>query len=272
MDLTALSRSLAGTPFSGKLHHYSTIDSTNNHALREAAAGAPSYSVYLADEQIAGRGRGAHSWHSEPGNGLYVSILLRPKLSAQDSLWISLAAGLAAHDAVAELANVEPDLRWPNDLMIAECGISKKFGGILVETQTDGDNLRHAVVGIGINLNQTEFPPEIAAVATSVRLATGQEQSREALLLALLLAFHGEMISLETKIPRGAGIVPRMESASTWVRGKRVRVIEGEDSSNGFEGTTAGLDARGFLLVNTLDGRRTVVSGSVRETTDALTC
>jgi BirA family biotin operon repressor/biotin-[acetyl-CoA-carboxylase] ligase len=260
MELNLLESQLAQTPFAGKLHHFPTIHSTNTHALQAAASGAPAYSVYFADEQTAGRGRGSHAWHSEPGSGLYVSVLLRPELTANESLWLSLAAGLATHHAVEQITNASPDIRWPNDLMIA----GRKFGGILTETQTDGDRLRHAVVGIGINVNHTEFPVEIAGIATSLRIATGEAQSREALLVALLLAFQGELQSLESAMPRGAGILRRLQSASTWVMGKQVHVTE-HGEQDGYTGTTAGLDPRGFLLVNTAAGQRTVLSGGVRE-------
>ena len=125
----------------------------------------------------------------------------------------------------------------------------KKFGGILTETQTDGDRLRHAVVGIGINVNHAEFPPEIAGVATSLRLATGKPQSRQNLLVALLKSFHLELQRLESSRPRGADILQRLASASSWISGKQVHVTEHDDLSGGYTGTTAGLDARGFLLV-----------------------
>jgi len=265
MNLDTLNESLTATPFAGKLHHFPSIGSTNTYAAQRAAEGAPSGSVYFADEQTAGRGRGAHTWHSEAGNGLYVSILLRPRLSAVESLWLSLAAGLAAHDAIVSVTRSLPDLRWPNDLMIAEGGVSKKVGGILTETQTDGDRLRHAVVGIGINVNHDFFPPEIAAVATSLRLATGQPQSREALLVALLKSFAVELYRLETTQPRGGDILSRLQSASTWISGKCVHVTEHDDNSGGYDGVTAGLDAHGFLLVDTPTGQRTVLSGGVRE-------
>jgi BirA family biotin operon repressor/biotin-[acetyl-CoA-carboxylase] ligase len=265
MNLPAINQSLAATRFAGKLHHFPTIDSTSTHALRMAAEGAPAGSVYVADEQTAGRGRGAHAWHSEPGSGLYVSVLLRPSLTPADSLWLSLATGLAAHAAVREVTGAQPDIRWPNDLLVREGGLSKKFGGILAETQTEGDRLRHAVIGIGINVNHTAFPPEISPLATSLRLATGREQSREAVLCALLQALDAELQSLETTRPRGGGIVARIESASTWVRGKHVTVAAKDDESDAFSGTTAGLDPRGFLLVQTPTGIRTVLSGGVRE-------
>src|SRR5271166_6356984 len=114
-DLPAMDEALAGTPFAGKLRFLPTIDSTNTLAMREAEAGAAEGLVCFADEQTAGRGRGAHSWQSPPGSGLYVSVLLRPKIAPADVLWLSLAAGLAVREAVREVASLEADLRWPHD-------------------------------------------------------------------------------------------------------------------------------------------------------------
>jgi len=261
-----MNSAIADTVFAGKLHHFATIDSTNTHALREAAAGAPTGSVYFADEQTAGRGRGAHSWHSEPGSGLYVSMLLRPNLAPSQALWLSFAAGLAVHQAVREVASVTPDIRWPNDLLLPEAGISKKFCGILTEMQNDGDRVRHAVTGIGINVNHTSFPPDIAPFATSLRLVTGHPQSRDLLLAALLRAMDDEVRNLESREPADSSLLARVEKASTWIRGKRVHVGESSvDEADGYDGVTAGLDARGFLQVDTHSGRRTVLSGGVRE-------
>lgn len=255
---TALNTAVADTIFAGKLHHFPVIDSTNTHALREAATGAPTGSVYFADEQTAGRGRGAHTWHSEPDSGLYISMLLRPNLAPSQALWLSFAAGLAVHAAVQEVAGVIPDIRWPNDLLLRENGVSKKFCGILTEMQNDGDRVRHAVTGIGINVNHTAFPPEIALLATSLRLATGQPQSRDVLLAALLRAMDAEVRMLEAG---DSTLLSRVEKTSTWIRGKRVHV----DEAGGYDGVTAGLDARGFLLVDTDSGLRTVLSGGVRD-------
>jgi BirA family biotin operon repressor/biotin-[acetyl-CoA-carboxylase] ligase len=106
-DLPALD----ATPFAGKLRYFPTIASTNTLAMQEADAGAPSGTVYIADEQTAGRGRGGHAWHSAPGSGLYVSVLLRPQLTPADALWFSLAAGLAVRHAVQQVTTLEADLR-----------------------------------------------------------------------------------------------------------------------------------------------------------------
>jgi BirA family biotin operon repressor/biotin-[acetyl-CoA-carboxylase] ligase len=259
-DIPALDHALAGTPFSGRLQFFSTIHSTNTHAMQEAEACAPEGMVYFADEQTAGRGRGAHQWSSPPGSGLYVSVLLRPRIPPADVLWLSLAAGLAVRDAVMQVTSLSCDLRWPNDLLFGP----RKFCGILTELNAEVTRTRHLVVGIGINVHQQQFPPELSSIATSLHIETGRAWPRQELLLALLQSLHREVLALSDSVDAQAAkqsVLDRLESASSWVRGKQVRVEEME----GFEGVTEGLDARGFLQVRTPQGLRTVFSGGVRE-------
>ena len=131
-----------------------------SEAMESAAAGASEGSVFVAEEQTAGRGRGAHQWESAPSAGIYCSVVLRPVLPPSEALVISLAAGLAVHSAVQQIdSGVVPDLKWPNDLMIA----GKKFCGILTEMNAEATRVRHIVVGIGINVNQTKFSGRTAA-------------------------------------------------------------------------------------------------------------
>jgi BirA family biotin operon repressor/biotin-[acetyl-CoA-carboxylase] ligase len=256
-DLGALNAALAGSRFTDHLHFFPSIDSTNTHAMQQAESGAPDGSVYLADEQTGGRGRGAHSWTSPPGSGLYVSILLRPRIAPADILWLSLAAGLAVHDAIRTVTSLQPDLRWPNDLLFG----SRKFCGILTELNAEVTRVRHAVIGIGINIHQPRFPPEISSVATSLFLETGRNWPRQELLLALLQSLDRELAALADPGAAAESIRARLEQRSSWIRGKHVLVDEGQP----WTGFTAGLDARGFLQVRTTDGLRTVLSGGVRE-------
>jgi len=245
---------LAGTRLDGQVTHLPTTGSTNTLAIEAALAGAAEGAVWVADEQTAGRGRGGHGWHSAAGEGLYVSVLLRPKLALAEALWLSLATGLAVQSAVEETTGVKPDIRWPNDMILN----GKKFGGILAETSASADTLRYAVIGIGLNVQHAAFPPELSEIATSLRLETGREWAREALLSALLRALDREIGLLEAT---GDGLLERFTAASSWVQGKAVRVGE----EDGYTGMTAGLDARGFLLVRAVDGSlRTVLSGGVR--------
>jgi BirA family transcriptional regulator, biotin operon repressor / biotin---[acetyl-CoA-carboxylase] ligase len=254
-DLAAVDRALTGTRFAHRLQHFASVGSTNSLLLAAAAEGAPEGTAYVADEQTAGRGRGAHEWHSPSGDGLYVSVLIRPPLPLREALWISLATGLAAQHAVRETASLDIDIRWPNDLLLGR----KKCGGILVETSVEGPALRSAVIGIGINVNHAQLPPELAELATSLRIESGRTHQREPLLIALLRALDLELTHLEGG---ASNLLDRFTAASTWVRGKRVQVAE----AGGYTGVTDGLDARGFLQVVEDNGaRHTVLSGGVRE-------
>src|SRR5260221_3996408 len=176
-----LGPSLKGTIFGGtpgspkQIHHYYKIGSTNSEAMRSAAEGAPEGSVFLAEEQLAGRGRGAHTWHSARSVGIYCSVIVRPVMPPSDALIFSLAAGLAVR---AGGAGISPPLlgglKKPKDLLL--CG--KKFFGILTASNAQGKPGRPLSVGAGINVNQGKFPAELREIATSLRIETGTEWCR----------------------------------------------------------------------------------------------
>ena len=254
-DLPALEAALAGTIYAGKLHFAAVSDSTNTDAREAARAGAPHGAVYFADEQLAGRGRGGHAWHSAQGEGLYVSVLLRPTIPAVRLPLLPLAAGLAAAQAIAATTSLNIDLRWPNDLLIGE----RKVGGILVESKTEGAGVAFAVVGIGINVHQRRFPADLATPATSLDLEARGPTTRQALLVALLESMQRETEPLLD--PAAVQTIPRrMAEASTWVRGRRVHV----HGPQACAGVTVGLDENGFLLVETENGLVTVQTGGLR--------
>jgi BirA family biotin operon repressor/biotin-[acetyl-CoA-carboxylase] ligase len=265
-DLAGVATALAGTAFADNLQHLRSVQSTNVLALEAAQSGAAHGSVWVADEQTAGRGRSDHRWHSPSGDGLYVSLLLRPRMALVDALWLSLATALAVQTAIANVTRLAPDIRWPNDLLIG----GRKCSGILVETSAKSSQadapamLRYAVIGVGINVNQPNFPAELETVATSLRRESGGKWKREPILIELLQALDQEIAWLESELRGGstaAGLLERFSSASNWVRGKRVRV----DEAGGYTGVTDGLDARGFLRVIGDDGMlHTVLSGGVR--------
>jgi BirA family biotin operon repressor/biotin-[acetyl-CoA-carboxylase] ligase len=254
-DLAALEALVEGTIFAGKLHFSPVTDSTNSDALAAARSGAPNGAVWLADEQRVGRGRGDHAWESAPGEGLYVSVLLRPQIPAVRLPLLPLAAGLAAAFAVHAVSGLEVDLRWPNDLLIG----SRKAGGILVESHTEGATVAFAVVGIGINVHQRGFDPSLTTPATSLDLGAGRTIHRQPLLVSLLKSLEREALGLLD--PAAVQTIPRrVEQASTWVRGRRVQV----HGPQACTGVTAGLDEHGFLLVRTDAGMVTIQTGGIR--------
>ncbi|MBZ5720639.1 MAG: biotin--[acetyl-CoA-carboxylase] ligase [Acidobacteriia bacterium] len=246
-----------GTIFGKNIHHYYKIGSTSAAAMEAAAAGAPEGTVFLAEQQTAGRGRGAHSWHSPQSTGIYCSVVLRPALPPSEALVLSLAAGLAVHAAVQEIdSRVQPDLKWPNDPLLD----GKKFCGLLTEMNAEATRVRYIVLGIGLNVNQTSFPAELQPLATSLRLATGTEWSRMELCASLLKSLDREYRSLVESAGAHDSILRRFQERSSWIRGRQVRI---EENGGGFDGVTEGLDPRGFLQVRTAQGLRTVLSGTV---------
>jgi BirA family biotin operon repressor/biotin-[acetyl-CoA-carboxylase] ligase len=264
-DLSSVTTALVGTVFEGQLQHRHSVGSTNVLALEAAQTGAAHGSVWVADEQTAGRGRSGHAWHSAAGDGLYASVLLRPRMALTDALWLSLATGLAVQTAIANVTGLTPDIRWPNDILIR----TRKCGGILVETSATASQadapamLRYAVVGIGINVNHESFPAELEALATSLRRESGRRWAREQILIEFLRSLEKEIALLEAELRASteAGLLERFAAASSWVRGKHVSV----DEAGGYTGVTDGLDARGFLRVAGDDGvLHTVLSGGVR--------
>ena len=251
-----LAPQLNGTLFGKHIHHYYKIGSTNTVAMEAASAGAPEGSVFLAEQQTAGRGRGANQWHSARSTGIYCSVLLRPALPPSDMLVLTLATGLAVHSAVQEIdSRVVPDLKWPNDVLIG----GKKVCGILTEMNAEITRVRYIVAGIGINVNQSSFPPDLQNLAISLRLATGTDWSRVELCAALLKSVDREYRSLLENPDATTSILRRFQERSSSARGQQVEVVEG-----GIEGVTEGLDSRGFLQVRTSQGLRTVLSGTVK--------
>jgi BirA family biotin operon repressor/biotin-[acetyl-CoA-carboxylase] ligase len=236
--------------------HFASIDTTMREAARRAAEGAPEGTLVSADEQTAGRGRFGRIWRSEPGVGLYFSLVLRPRVAPADSAALTLACGLGVARGVGDAAGVVCDIRWPNDVMLRD----RKLAGILVEMNAEGDRLRYVIAGVGINVNQETVPEELAETATSLRIETGCEYLRDAVLDAVLRRMDDYYRMFVERGP--APVIDAFTRASSYAKGKRV-VIEG--AGRPLEGVTAGLDSRGQLLLRTTEGKiEPVVAGSVR--------
>ncbi len=252
-----LKQRLKGSLFGKRIFHFFRTDSTNRVALELGHAGEPEGAVVLAEEQTAGRGRGGRAWHSERATGIYVTLLLRPKLAPVQAPLLTMMAGLSAHSAVQALTGLEVDLKWPNDLLVR----GRKLGGILTEMHAEPGQIRFVIVGIGLNVNQEKFPGELANLATSLRAETGKPQSRMQLLVRLLHEFESDYNRF---LREGvATVVARFESVSSYARGKRVRVTNRTES---YVGTTAGLGPEGLLQVERDGGQlMTVIAGDVAE-------
>lgn len=229
---------------------HETIDSTMRRAAELAREGCPAGAVVAARTQTAGQGRLGRTWDSRPG-GLYFTIILRPRLEPARVPLATLALGLAVADTLQTFVGVAVDLRWPNDVLIGD----RKLAGILAQFQDSA-----LLAGIGLNVNQREFPPELRPIATSLRIETGSEQDPEFLLRALARSIESHLKILETS---GAAAILRLfEAASSYAAGRRVTV---EMPAGEITGITAGLTAEGFLRVRRGDGAEvTVTAGGVR--------
>jgi BirA family transcriptional regulator, biotin operon repressor / biotin---[acetyl-CoA-carboxylase] ligase len=213
-----------------RIDWFKSLDSTMIEARRDLQPGR----VVVAEEQTAGMGRHGRKWLSEPGAGLYVSVIL----AAQPVPVIMLSLGLAARRAIGC-----GDIRWPNDVLIN----GKKCAGVLAQLEADT-----IIAGIGINVAQTEFPDDLETPATSL-LLEGVTVSREDLLVALV-----EFVDRYTRLSSDE-ILREFTNASTYVSGKRVRV------ETGLQGVTCGLDPAGFLRVREDNGTETtILAGGVR--------
>jgi BirA family biotin operon repressor/biotin-[acetyl-CoA-carboxylase] ligase len=163
------------------LRHFAEVDSTNEVALKLAAAGAPEGTAVLADAQRAGRGRRGRSWFSPPGAGLYLSCIVRWNAGPL----LTLAAGVAAARAVEATTALPVELKWPNDLVVGRPW--RKLGGILCEAVGAGPLVETVVVGIGINLQPAAYPAELARRATSIEVELGRPVDRAPLVAECLV-------------------------------------------------------------------------------------
>ncbi|MBG99080.1 MAG: biotin--[acetyl-CoA-carboxylase] ligase [Solibacterales bacterium] len=235
---------------------FDRVESTMTEASLCAEAGAEEGTIVIADQQTEGRGRLGRSWISEPGMGLYFSLVLRPPTSPEHAAVLTLAMGLGVARGLAKASGSVFDIRWPNDVLLN----GKKCCGILVESVADVELLRYAIVGVGVNVNQQNMPKEIAASATSLRANVGHMFDKEAVLDDVLcsLEFYYALFCEQG----AASIIEAFSKASSYVSGKSVRV----DAPGGdIYGVTAGLSDAGVLLLSKRNGSiEPILAGSVR--------
>jgi BirA family transcriptional regulator, biotin operon repressor / biotin---[acetyl-CoA-carboxylase] ligase len=231
------------------IHHFATLGSTNDYLKQ--LADAPEFTCIVADAQTAGRGRRTRTWVSTPGEGLYLSVLLRPATTTNLSL-LSLLAAVAVAETLGKYQVAGVDIKWPNDVLINE-------RGILVEGASSGVQALRIIMGIGVNLNHQSFPPEISETATSLALELGRTvevaEFRDRLLTRLAHWYA------EWQRDAGRLIVERWAQLSSYAHGQRVVVTLDEEQ---LEGETAGLTKGGSLLLQMPDGtQRTILTGEV---------
>jgi BirA family biotin operon repressor/biotin-[acetyl-CoA-carboxylase] ligase len=249
------------TRWMGRRHlHVATCTSTNDLAAAEARTGAPAGTLVTADEQTAGRGRLGRTWHAAPGENLTFSFVLRPGRPAPEIPTLTLLAGAAVAQALAELG-FSARLKWPNDVLLrvneGGAGRARKVAGILTEAATVGSEVSHVVVGIGLNVNVADFPSDLAARATSLRLVRGTPLPRGDVLACLLARLEAAADDFQQRGPEAA--------TALWDayadRELRCRArLDGHD----VEGVPDGVSADGSLRLRDDDGIiHRVMSGEI---------
>jgi BirA family biotin operon repressor/biotin-[acetyl-CoA-carboxylase] ligase len=229
-----------------RIDHFPVIDSTNVHARMIADRGAPEGTVVVAEAQLKGKGRRGRSWFSPAGKGIYVSVILRPRVPPSEAPQLVLMAAVAAAEALLAQAALPVSVKWPNDILVG----GKKIAGILTEMRLAGDRIDHVVIGMGVNVNTPaeSLPPEIAAIATSLCAFTGRTFPRAGLLRTYLEKLEGWYALF-----RGRRFEPIRER---WLEiaqiiGKQVK-IAGVDRA--YEGEVVDIDPTGFLILKSPDG------------------
>lgn len=251
MDLTTIKAHLAGIPIP-EIRFFNSITSTNDFALAWAETNAPDMALIIADEQTAGRGRFSRRWLTPPGAALAFSLVIRPSTSEQTCLPLfSPFTGLVISLAIEEITQLKPQLKYPNDILLA----GKKCAGILVEAAWQGNQLKAAVIGAGVNVMHHSTPPpgEVLFPATSLEEETGFPLQREELLATILRHFFSWRSRLGTD-----------EFMAAWdqrlaFRGKTVSISL--PSGMILSGTVQGIDQEGALLLqlNSGDIRRITI-------------
>jgi BirA family biotin operon repressor/biotin-[acetyl-CoA-carboxylase] ligase len=213
--------------------------------------GSPHGTVVVADRQTKGRGRLGREWVSPAGN-IYMSILLRPAVAPADAMLLTITAAVACARSLRETTNLQVEIKWPNDLMVS----GKKLGGILTEMKTRGPRILFAVVGIGINLNSgpADFSPELSATSTSLKVETGREIPKNALISRILR----EMESWYNELTQGSrGRILKEWRCLSCTLGRHIRITSVNET---VEGVAETLDDEGKLIVKLSSGIRRVIS------------
>jgi BirA family biotin operon repressor/biotin-[acetyl-CoA-carboxylase] ligase len=255
----ALERSAAERGvFGRRVHYFAETGSTNDLAMRAADRGEPEGTVYAAGAQTAGRGRLGRVWFSPPGAGLYVSTIVRRE---QILPWITLAAGVAAASGIHSATGLPVEIKWPNDIIASGRAFRsrRKLAGILAEASAADDGSPYVVLGFGINLRRTAFPPELANRATAIEVELGREVDAGSVLAQTLVALN----DTTERLTRGG---PEALLAAWLARAPSAHgtAIEWDAPEGTLHGTTAGIAADGALLMQTGTGLVRIRSGELR--------
>lgn len=241
LDIPALEVALARRIIGRRIHHYDLIGSTMDEARRLASEGAVEGTVVIAEEQTAGRGRFNRAWVSPRGENISFSVILKP--SANQLAYMNMAATLAVARTVVDCADLQPTIKWPNDVRVG----GLKISGILIESAIESEDVVCAIIGIGVNVN---FDPslyaEIADISTSLYRETGQRRNRTPVLRTLLEHFDDAYAAV-----RAGKSLTAAWSAMLDTLGRAIS-LRSQDAT--IEGIAESVDEQGNLLVRQANG------------------
>jgi BirA family biotin operon repressor/biotin-[acetyl-CoA-carboxylase] ligase len=242
---------LPAKPLKRKIVSLDSVDSTNAYAasLSDAEEGT----VVVAQEQTAGRGRLGRSWLSEKGKNLTFSVILKPGSPAEIGGLVSLLAGLAVAETLGSVGGLSPECKWPNDVLLG----GRKVCGILTESTITGGTLTRAIVGIGLNVNQTAFPGDLQPPPTSLMIETGHEFNLTAVLSALLGTLERRYSDFRTG--KYDTIIREWKKLSTTI-GQTLSIKTGEGE---IRGLATGVAPDGALLVEVNGSQRKIHAADI---------
>ena len=256
----AMQERLTPADIVNKVVFFEETDSTNNQAKKGAGQNV-SGALYIAETQTGGRGRRGRSWSSERNAGIYMSLMFRPDIAASSASMLTLVAAMAAAKAISEACSINTkvdnicSIKWPNDIVIG----GRKVCGILTEMSASSDKIDYVVIGLGINVNNTEFDEEIKDIASSIYLETGSFVKRSDIVVSFVKYFtkYYEIFKQTCDM----SVLSEEYNKMLVNNGRQVKIL-GEAES--FDGKAVGINQKGALLVEREDGTITeVIAGEV---------
>ena len=235
--------------------YFDSIDSTNTKAQELAEKGYPSGTLVVADKQIAGKGRRGRNWESPSGCGIFMTLMLKPDINPNNASMLTLVSALAVAKALADITGKDAKIKWPNDIVID----GRKVCGILTEMSAQFDYINNIVIGIGINVNNSSFPEEISATASSLRLLSGGKKYRRAEIIEKIMEYFEKYYSIFLETEDLSALVNEYDAMLVNMK-KQVKVL---DPKEPFEGKAMGITKTGELIVDTWESRKLVSSGEV---------
>lgn len=243
---------LTARRFGKNIVYHAVTPSTNLLAKALASDGSPEGMVVVADSQSGGRGRMGRVWLSPPGSNLYLSLILRPGVPSIRVPQLTLLVAVAIHRALCDVApELQFMIKWPNDILVN----GKKLCGVLCEMQSEPDMTHFVVVGIGINVNQSEFPPELHGMATSLFLETLRSFSRPKLLAAVLN--HFEPLYDRWLLQDDLAFTLSYLEEHSLLQSNEVTI---DQLNRSLSGTVKGISCGGELILERADGQTILVS------------